>query len=131
AYAAGAATSLTAALLLGGRAMDWMKRSLGVGEWLRRGLGALVIVAVATIAMGVDSGLLARVSLASTGGLEQQLLAGVEAAAAAAGARGAGERGGGKQCDGRGQRPAGARVAGQYRRPRAATAGGREARDGG
>lgn len=83
AYAAGAATSLTAALLLGGRAMDWMKRSLGVGEWLRRGLGALVIVAVATIAMGVDSGLLARVSLASTGGLEQQLLAAVKPATAA------------------------------------------------
>lgn len=39
AYAAGAATSLAAALLLGGKVFAAMKRSIGAGEWLRRGLG--------------------------------------------------------------------------------------------
>jgi hypothetical protein len=39
AYAAGAVTSLAAALLVGGRVFAAMKRSLGVGEWVRRGLG--------------------------------------------------------------------------------------------
>ena len=49
AYAAGAATSLALALLVGGRLFAAMKRSLGVGEWVRRGLGALVLVAVGAI----------------------------------------------------------------------------------
>ena len=39
AYAAGAATSLALALLVGGRVFAVMKRSLGAGEWIRRGLG--------------------------------------------------------------------------------------------
>ncbi len=39
AYALGAATSLALALLVGGRVFAAMKRSLGVGEWVRRGLG--------------------------------------------------------------------------------------------
>ena len=38
AYAAGAATSLALALLIGGRIFAAMKRSLGIGEWIRRGL---------------------------------------------------------------------------------------------
>jgi cytochrome c biogenesis protein CcdA len=46
AYAAGAATSLALALLLGGRVFTAMKHSLGAGEWVRRGLGALVLAAV-------------------------------------------------------------------------------------
>ena len=37
AYAAGAATSPALALPIGGRAFAAMKRSLGVGEWIRRG----------------------------------------------------------------------------------------------
>ncbi len=74
AYAAGAATSLACALLVGGRVFAWMKRSLGIGEWVRRGLGVVVIAAVVTIALGLDTGLLSRVSLASTTGLEQHLL---------------------------------------------------------
>jgi hypothetical protein len=40
AYAAGAATSLAVALLIGGRVFTAMKRSLGAGEWIRRGIGA-------------------------------------------------------------------------------------------
>lgn len=74
AYAAGAATSLAAALLLGGKVFAFMKRSIGTGEWIRRGLGALMLAGVAAIALGLDTGILARVSTASTGGLEQALV---------------------------------------------------------
>ncbi|EJM13121.1 cytochrome c biogenesis protein [Pseudomonas sp. GM18] len=74
AYAAGAATSLAAALLLGGKVFAAMKRSIGAGEWLRRGLGAAMLVGVVAIALGLDTGILARVSTASTGGIEQALV---------------------------------------------------------
>jgi len=73
-YAAGATTSLALALLVGGRVFVAMKRSLGVGEWIRRGLGVAVLAAVAAITFGLDTGLLARISLASTASLEQSLL---------------------------------------------------------
>ncbi|RDS82287.1 cytochrome c biogenesis protein DipZ [Dyella monticola] len=73
-YGAGAATSLALALAIGGRVFALMKRSLGAGEWVRRALGVLVLAGVATIALGVDTGLLTRVSLASTSGIEQKLL---------------------------------------------------------
>ncbi|MCX7514264.1 cytochrome c biogenesis protein DipZ [Frateuria sp. STR12] len=73
-YAAGAATSLALALLLGGRVFALMKRSLGAGEWVRRALGVLVLAGVAAIALGLDTGVLTRVALANTGGLEQKLL---------------------------------------------------------
>ena len=74
AYAAGAATSLAAALLIGGRVFAAMKNSLGAGEWIRRGLGVLVLAGVAAIALGLDTGFLTRISLASTAGLEQILV---------------------------------------------------------
>src|SRR5215813_2146960 len=74
AYGAGAATSLGAALLLGGRVFALMKKSLGAGEWVRRGLGALVLGGVAAIALGLDTGLLSRLSTANTSRLEQSLL---------------------------------------------------------
>jgi cytochrome c biogenesis protein CcdA/thiol-disulfide isomerase/thioredoxin len=74
AYAAGAATSLAVALLLGGKVFAAMKRSLGAGEWIRKGLGAAMLAGVAAIALGLDTGLLTRVSTASTGGLEQALV---------------------------------------------------------
>ena len=73
-YAVGAAMSLALALLVGGRVFALMKRSLGAGEWLRRALGILVLVGVATIALGADTGWLTRVSLAGTGGVEQKLI---------------------------------------------------------
>jgi cytochrome c biogenesis protein CcdA/thiol-disulfide isomerase/thioredoxin len=73
-YAAGAAVSLALALLVGGRVFALMKRSLGAGEWLRRALGVLVLAGVAAIALGVDTGLLTRVSLARTGSIEQALI---------------------------------------------------------
>jgi cytochrome c biogenesis protein CcdA/thiol-disulfide isomerase/thioredoxin len=82
AYALGAATSLALALLVGGRLFAAMKRSLGAGEWVRRGLGVLVLCGVAAIALGLDTGLLTRVSLASTGGIEQKLINAVRPAPA-------------------------------------------------
>jgi cytochrome c biogenesis protein CcdA/thiol-disulfide isomerase/thioredoxin len=74
AYGLGAATSLACALLVGGRVLAMMKRSLGVGEWVRRTLGALVLAGVAVIALGLDTGFLTQVSLAQTTNLEQGLL---------------------------------------------------------
>jgi cytochrome c biogenesis protein CcdA/thiol-disulfide isomerase/thioredoxin len=74
AYAAGAATSLAVALLLGGKVFAAMKRSIGAGEWVRRGLGAAMLAGVAAIALGLDTGILARFSSASTGGIEQALV---------------------------------------------------------
>jgi cytochrome c biogenesis protein CcdA len=74
AYAAGAATSLALALLAGGRIFAAMKRFLGAGEWIRRGLGAAVLAGVAAIALGFDTGFLTRVSLANTAALEQGLV---------------------------------------------------------
>src|ERR1700691_1503018 len=62
AYAAGAATSLALALLVGGRVFTAMKRSLGIGQWVRRGLGVAVLVAVVAIMLGLDTGFLTRVS---------------------------------------------------------------------
>ena len=74
AYAAGAATSLAVALLLGGKVFAAMKRSIGAGEWVRRGLGGAMLAGVAAIALGLDTGILARFSTASTGGIEQALV---------------------------------------------------------
>ncbi|MGV3579002.1 cytochrome c biogenesis protein DipZ [Brevundimonas sp.] len=75
AYALGAATSLALALLVGGKVFQTMKKSLGVGEWVRKGLGVLVLIGVAAIALGLDTGLLTRISSTSTGAIEQSLLA--------------------------------------------------------
>jgi cytochrome c biogenesis protein CcdA/thiol-disulfide isomerase/thioredoxin len=74
AYAAGAATSLAVVLLVGGRVVTFFKRSLGASEWIRRGLGAAVLIAVGAVAFGLDTGVLTRLSLQSTSGLEQSLV---------------------------------------------------------
>ena len=74
AYAAGAVTSLTLALLIGGKVFSFMKRSLGAGEWIRRGIGAAMLIGVGAIALGLDTGVLAQISTASTSGIEQKLL---------------------------------------------------------
>jgi cytochrome c biogenesis protein CcdA/thiol-disulfide isomerase/thioredoxin len=73
-YAAGSATSLALALLIGGRVLAALKHSLGVGEWIRRAVGVAVLAAVAAIALGVDTGFLTRVSLAGTAPFEQHLI---------------------------------------------------------
>ncbi|MBY4588983.1 MULTISPECIES: cytochrome c biogenesis protein DipZ [Rhizobium] len=74
AYAAGAASSLAVALLVGGRIFAAMKRSLGFGDRIRQGLGAAVLAGVAVIALGLDTSLLSRLSYASTASLEQAVL---------------------------------------------------------
>jgi cytochrome c biogenesis protein CcdA/thiol-disulfide isomerase/thioredoxin len=74
AYAAGAATSLAVALLIGGRVFAAMKQSLGAGEWVRRGLGIAVLGGVVAIGFGADTGFLARLASVSTGKAEQALL---------------------------------------------------------
>jgi cytochrome c biogenesis protein CcdA/thiol-disulfide isomerase/thioredoxin len=73
-YAAGAATSLAMTLFLGGRVFARMKKSLGLGERVRQGLGVAVLAGVALIAFGFDTGLLARLSYASTSTVEQAIL---------------------------------------------------------
>ena len=60
AFAAGSATSLALALLIGGRVFAALKQSLGVGEWIRRAAGAAILAAVAAIALGVDTGFLTQ-----------------------------------------------------------------------
>ncbi|QRM57055.1 cytochrome c biogenesis protein DipZ [Sinorhizobium sp. BG8] len=74
AYAAGAATSLALALLVGRRIFAAMKRSLGVSARIRQALGAAVLAGVGVITLGLDTGLLARLSYASTATFEQAIL---------------------------------------------------------
>jgi cytochrome c biogenesis protein CcdA/thiol-disulfide isomerase/thioredoxin len=74
AYAAGACTSLAAALLFGQGVFSVMKRSLHTGEWVRRAAGVAVLVGVGAIALGLDTGLLARFSVGTTSALEQALV---------------------------------------------------------
>jgi len=74
AYASGAAVSLGVALFAGQRIFGALKRSLGAEVWIRRILGAAVLAGVATIAFGLDRGLLTQLSLASTSGVEQSLV---------------------------------------------------------
>ncbi len=73
-YAAGAATSLALALAAGGRLLRVLKRYLVADLWVRRGLGAAVLLGVAVIAFGWDRSILTRVSIASTATLEQHLI---------------------------------------------------------
>jgi cytochrome c biogenesis protein CcdA/thiol-disulfide isomerase/thioredoxin len=73
AYALGAATSLGLALLVGGRVFKAMKRSIGAGEWVRRALGVLVLAGVAAVALGLDTGYLARLSTVQTFNLEDKV----------------------------------------------------------
>src|SRR3954451_3153854 len=73
AYALGAATSLALALLVGGKLFARMKRSLGASERIRQGLGLLVVIGVAVIALGLDTRVLAKLSSAQTAGFETGL----------------------------------------------------------
>jgi cytochrome c biogenesis protein CcdA/thiol-disulfide isomerase/thioredoxin len=75
AFAAGAATALAVALLAGQRVFVMLKRSLGAEVWIRRGLGAAVLLGVIGVASGMDTGVLTRISLATTGEIEQRLVA--------------------------------------------------------
>ncbi|MGJ7615669.1 MULTISPECIES: cytochrome c biogenesis protein DipZ [unclassified Variovorax] len=74
AYAAGACTSLAAALLFGGRLFAAMKGSLRTGEWVRRAAGVAVLAGVGAIALGLDTGLLGQISFGTTSALEKALV---------------------------------------------------------
>jgi cytochrome c biogenesis protein CcdA/thiol-disulfide isomerase/thioredoxin len=74
AYAVGAAASLAVVLLAGGRVFGALKRSLKAEAWIRGILGVAVLAGVASIAFGLDRGLLTKLSLTSTAGLEQSLV---------------------------------------------------------
>ena len=74
AYAAGAASSLGLALWAGGRVFAAMKRSIGVGETLRRGLGVAVLAGVALVALGLDTSLVARIAPGGSNAVEESLL---------------------------------------------------------
>ena len=73
AYSLGAATSLALALLVGGKVFAAMKRSIGAGEGLRKALGVLILIGVGTIALGLDTRILARLSTAQTFAFEHGL----------------------------------------------------------
>ncbi|MEO8018783.1 MAG: cytochrome c biogenesis protein DipZ [Pseudomonadota bacterium] len=75
AYSAGAVASLALATVIGGRVFITLKRSLGAGEWVRRGLGVAVLVGVAAIALGWDTGVLTNLSAERTNSVEQWLVA--------------------------------------------------------
>jgi cytochrome c biogenesis protein CcdA/thiol-disulfide isomerase/thioredoxin len=74
AYAVGAATSLTVAMLAGQRLFSALKRPLGAGVWIRRALGIAVLAGVAVIALGWDTSVLTRWSIARTDRWEQALV---------------------------------------------------------
>jgi cytochrome c biogenesis protein CcdA/thiol-disulfide isomerase/thioredoxin len=73
AYALGAATSLAVALLVGGKVFARMKKSLGASERIRQVLGILVLVGVASIALGLDTRVLSKISSAQTASIESGL----------------------------------------------------------
>jgi cytochrome c biogenesis protein CcdA/thiol-disulfide isomerase/thioredoxin len=73
AYALGAATSLALALLVGGKLFARMKQSLGASERIRQVLGLLVLAGVASIALGLDTRVLAKFSSGQTASLESGL----------------------------------------------------------
>ncbi len=73
AYALGAATSLALALLVGGRVFAAMKRSIGIGEGVRKALGFFMLLAVAFIALGLDTRVLSKLSTASTFSFEHRI----------------------------------------------------------
>jgi cytochrome c biogenesis protein CcdA/thiol-disulfide isomerase/thioredoxin len=73
AYALGAATSLAAALLVGGTLFARMKRSLGASERIRQVLGVLVLAGVAAIALGLDTRVLSKLSATQTAAFESGL----------------------------------------------------------
>ena len=71
AYAAGAATSLALALLVGGKVFAAMKRSIGAGEKVRRILGVLILIGVVAIALRLDTKVLAKLSSGPTNQIER------------------------------------------------------------
>ncbi len=74
-YGLGAATSLAAGVLFGGRLLAIARQSARWGDVIRRGLGAAVVAGAATIWFGGDTGLLTNWSSATSDRLERHLIA--------------------------------------------------------
>src|SRR5580698_1398616 len=73
-YALGAAASLGIALFAGKKVFSTMKNSLRFDVWIRRTLGAAVILGVIAIALGWDTNLLAKFSFVNTATAEEHLI---------------------------------------------------------
>ncbi len=73
-FALGAATSLGIALFAGNKVFSALKRSLSFEVWIRRGLGAAVIMGVVAIALGWDTNVLAKFSFVNTSRAEEHLI---------------------------------------------------------
>ncbi|MDQ8732584.1 cytochrome c biogenesis protein CcdA [Bradyrhizobium sp. LHD-71] len=86
-YGLGAATSLGAAMLFGRRVLAFTRQSARWDDWFRRVLGAAIVTGAVTIWLGADTGLLTRLSSASTNSLEQGLIAALRGAPVSATAR--------------------------------------------
>ena len=82
-YAAGAGTSLAVALLAGRKVFAALNRSQAAEEWIRRILGVAVLAGVAAVALGLDRGVLTRLSGPATSGIEQSLIAKLDPSRAA------------------------------------------------
>lgn len=80
AYGFGSALSLALVLFSGKRLLGYLRLSLPALEWLRRGAGALVLLAAFGIATGTFSALLAGTSSQLANRLEQGVLGGVSKA---------------------------------------------------
>lgn len=74
AFAVGAATSLACALWLGQQLASFMRLSLRAADWIRRASGVAILLAVTAIALGIDTGLLTRLSITTTAALEQAVI---------------------------------------------------------
>ncbi len=73
-FALGAATSLGIALFAGNKVFSALKRSLSFEVWIRRALGAAVILGVVAIALGWDTVLLTKFSFVNTAKAESHLI---------------------------------------------------------
>jgi cytochrome c biogenesis protein CcdA/thiol-disulfide isomerase/thioredoxin len=74
-YALGSVTSLAIVLLAGKRAMAVFRKSQKAEEWIRRIVGVAVLAGVVVIALGLDRGILTKLSGPGTSKLESGLIA--------------------------------------------------------
>lgn len=73
-FAMGAATSLGFAIVAGSKVVNFLKKSFGAEEWIRRIIGASVLCTVIAISFGFDTKILSKLSYINTGRLEQALI---------------------------------------------------------
>ena len=73
-FALGASAALGVVMVAGGRLTHFLKRSLDMERWIRKGLGFAALVGVATIALGWDRALLAKGTFVQTAAAENLLI---------------------------------------------------------